>query len=309
MLKGKDLLTLKDLSQDELYQIFSKALGFKKKAKRLTVSSVLKNKTVALIFEKPSTRTRVSFEVAISHLGGYPIFLSAAELQLSRGEPIEDMGKVLSRYVDGIVIRTFAQKNIEQLAEASDVPVINGLSNDFHPCQGLADFLTILEEKDKLKGLNLAFIGDGNNVCNSLIFGSAKVGANLTVATPKGYEPEKEVVDAGLSESKKTGGKIELSNKPGQAAENADVIYTDVWTSMGNESEKEKRTKAFASFQINKNLLAKAKKDAIVMHCLPAHRGEEMTEDVLEDERCVVFDQAENRLHIAKAVLTLLLGD
>ncbi|MDI6822212.1 MAG: ornithine carbamoyltransferase [Actinomycetota bacterium] len=307
-LKGRDLLTLGDLGPDEIYLILSKAMEFKRLQRMGISHRYLEGKAVAMIFEKPSTRTRVSFEVALAHLGAHPIFLSAEDMQLGRGESIEDTGRVLSRYVDAIIIRTFAQRDVEKLAKDADVPVINALTDDFHPCQVLGDFMTILEKKDRLAGLKLAYVGDGNNVAHSLLMGSVKVGLNIFIASPKGYEPKKWIVDMALRNLRGLKPKVEMVNDPIKAVRNADIVYTDVWVSMGQEAERDERLSAFQSYQVNKELLAYAKPDAIVMHCLPAHRGEEITAKVMDDPRCVVFDQAENRLHVQKALLISLIG-
>ncbi len=307
-LKGRDFLTLADYSQDEIYQILSQALEFKR-SKRLNMSNQsLKGGTVAMIFQKPSTRTRVSFEAGIAQLGGHPLFLGAAELQLARGESMRDTGKVISRYVDGIVMRAFAHKDLEELAEGATIPVINGLTDDAHPCQVLADFMTILEKKNRLAGLKLAYVGDGNNVANSLLFGSVKVGINISISSPKGYEPKENVVRAAMRFMRGIRPKMGITEDPIEGVKNADIVYTDVWASMGDENEHEERKAIFAPYQVNKNLLAHAKDNVIVMHCLPAHYGEEITSDVLNSYDCVFFDQAENRLHVQKALLSLLLG-
>ncbi|MEW6189145.1 MAG: ornithine carbamoyltransferase [Actinomycetota bacterium] len=307
-LRGRDILTLGDLSPDEIYLILSKAMEFKRLQRMGVSHRYLEGKAVAMIFEKPSTRTRVSFEVGLAHLGAHPIFLSAGDMQLGRGESIEDTGRVLSRYVDAIIIRTFAQGDVEKLAKAADVPVINALTDDFHPCQALGDFMTILEKKDRLAGLKLAYVGDGNNVAHSLLMGSVKVGLNIFIASPKGYEPKKWIIDMALKNLRGLKPKAEVVNDPIKAVRNADIVYTDVWVSMGQEAERDERISAFQPYQVNKELLAYAKPDAIVMHCLPAHRGEEITAEVMDDPRCVVFDQAENRLHIQKALLISLIG-
>ncbi len=304
----RNLLTLKNYSQDEIYRLLSKALECKRKRARGAIEDDLRGKTVALIFNKPSTRTRVSFEAAISHLGGDSIYLTSSDLQLGRGETIEDTGKVLSRYCEAIVIRTFSHADVEALAEASSVPVINALTNDHHPCQALADLMTILEKKDRLASVDVAYIGDGNNVCNSLMIAAAKVGINLTVATPKGYEPDKQLVEEARSLITGVNG-LSVTNDPKKAAKGADVIYTDVWTSMGQEEETKKRQKDFRGFQVDEKLLSLADKEAIVMHCLPAHRGEEISAGVIDGPSSVVFDQAENRLHVQKALIKYLIAD
>jgi ornithine carbamoyltransferase len=263
---------------------------------------------VAMIFEKPSTRTRVSFEVGIAQLGGYPLALSGSDLQLGRGETIEDTGRVLSRYVDAVVVRTFGQERLEGLASTSDVPVVNALSDFEHPCQCLGDLLTIKEKKGKLPGLTLSYIGDGNNVAHSLLLGGAKSGMTVRVATPPGYEPIPQVVQRAREMGEETGGAAEVSNDPEAAAEGADVLYTDVWASMGQEEEASERSLVFQSFRIDQAMVERAGDDVIVMHCLPAHRGQEITDDVIDGPHSVVWDQAENRLHAQKAMLLWLLG-
>jgi len=304
-LKGKDLLTLNELSKDEIFYLLSKALELKRLRNLREPHHFLRDHTVALIFEKPSTRTRVSFEVGLSHLGAYPLFLEAQTLQLSRGETLEDMGAVLSRYVDGIVIRTFAQKRVEDLAKAAQVPVINGLSDDFHPCQILGDLLTILEKKAKLDGLKLAYLGDGNNVAQTLLIGAAKVGMDVVVVTPKGYGPKEEIVELAVKE-RQPGTTVAVSNDP-EEAKGADILYTDVWVSMGQEKNPDRKYE-FMPYQLNERLVSLAKPDCLVMHCLPAHRGEEITNAVMDGPNSVVLDQAENRLHVQKALLVAAIG-
>ncbi len=308
MLKGKDFLSLKDFSIEEITKLLRLSISFKQEfltGKR--VSNILKNKSLALIFEKPSTRTRVSFQVAINQLSGYSIYLDKSSTQLSRGETVSDTGKVLSRYVDGIIARVYSHQTLLELANSSTVPVINALSDLYHPCQALADLLTIIEKKGRTKGIKMAYVGDGNNVCNSLMIASSKTGINLMVATPPGYEPKQEVIELANKFSSETGSKIKVSNSPEEAVTDAEVIYTDVWISMGQEEEKDKRLRGFQGFQVNNDLLKFAKKDFIFMHCLPAHRGLEVSSDVLDDPlHSVVFDQAENRLHTEKAILSLL---
>ncbi len=308
-LKGRDFLTLADYSQDEIYQVLSQAIELKRSRRLNNSCQLLQGKSVAMIFQKPSTRTRVSFEAGIAQLGGYPLFLNANDLQLSRGESLEETGKVLSRYVEGIVMRAFAQKDLEELAEGATIPVVNGLTDDLHPCQVLADLLTVLEEKDRLAGLKLAYVGDGNNVANSLLIASAKMGINISISSPKGYEPNENVVRKAMHFLRGISPKVRISNDPVEGVKDADIVYTDVWTSMGDENEDEDRKLLFQPYQVNEALLAHAKDNAIVMHCLPAHYGEEVALDVLDNRNCVFFDQAENRLHAQKALLNLLLGD
>jgi ornithine carbamoyltransferase len=296
-------LSIADLTYKEILDLLDLARDLKAMRKLGEFSSELKGKSLAMIFEKPSTRTRVSFEVAMTELGGHALYLDASTLQLGRGETIEDTARVLSRYVHGIMIRAYKHETVRKLAEASTVPVINGLDDLEHPCQILADLMTILEFKGKFKGLKFAWIGDGNNVCNSSILACAITGMEISVACPKGYEPDSAII----AKARNLGVKLEIIHSPMDAARNADVLYTDVWVSMGNEAEMEKRKRDFIGYQINKALLEKAKKDAIVLHCLPAHRGEEITSDVVESENSKVFDQAENRLHTQKALLLKLL--
>ena len=292
----KDLISIKDLTSQEVKDIL--ILTDKLKKNKLKFSKILSGKTLALIFQKPSNRTRVSFEVGMYQLGGNAIYLSPSEINLGVRESISDVAKTLSRYVDTIVLRTFQHQNVVDLALFASVPVINGLSDFSHPCQALADIYTIKEKFKTLKGITLAYVGDGNNVCNSLLYAAAKVGLNMTVGAPVGYEPDKPV----LKESK-----AKLFNNAFDAVKSADVIYTDVWASMGQEKEAEDRRRIFKDFQVNKNLLKLANKNAIIMHCLPAHRGDEITDDVIDSKASVVFDQAENRMHVQKAILIKLL--
>ncbi len=306
-LKGKDFLSLKDFTPEEIKALLDLALKLKAEYKQGVRHEILKGKTLAMIFTKSSTRTRVSFEAGMFQLGGLAHFLSKQDLQLGRGETIADTARVLSRYVDGILIRTYEQAEVEELALYADVPVINGLTDLYHPTQALADMLTILEHKGKLEGIKLAFIGDGNNVANSLMIAGAKLGLEVRVASPPGYEPLEEIVEMSKAFAKEYGGKIVLGNDPVEASKGADVLYTDVWASMGQEKEVEERKNHFAGFQINNEILALADKKAIVMHCLPAHRGEEITDEVMDGPQSAVFDEAENRLHAHKAILAALL--
>ena len=301
----KDLISIGSLSSKEIDGLFS--LTDKLKKNKARFNKVLSGKTLALIFQKPSNRTRVSFEVGMYQLGGYSLYLSPGEINLGVRESIKDVAKTLSRYVDGIVLRTFEHKNALEMAKYADVPVINGLSDFSHPCQALADVYTIKEKLKKLKGKTLAYVGDGNNVCNSLLYTSAKAGLNMNVATPKGYEPGGGVFEAAKVIAK-NGVRINLFHKAQEAVKNADVIYTDVWASMGQEKETAKRKKLFKDFQVNKKLMKLAKKNVLIMHCLPAHRGEEITDEVIDSKNSVVFDQAENRMHVQKAILIKLLG-
>jgi ornithine carbamoyltransferase len=297
-------LTLNDFSSEEIHKLISTAEKLKSGVEKL---QVLSDKNIAAIFEKPSTRTRVSFEIAVSQLGGGFVFLRGDELQLSRGEPVKDTARVLGRYVDGLVARVYEHDDLVKLARYSGIPVINALSNLYHPCQILADFLTIKEKKKKLEGLKLAYIGDGNNVCNSLLVGCTKIGLNISVGSPKRYEPKKEIVEKAKNNIKESGSDFEILNSPKAAVKDADIVYTDVFVSMGDEKEMEERLKKFLpDFQVNARLLENASPNAIVMHCLPAHRGQEITEEVLEGKQSVVWDQAENRLHAQKAIFMCL---
>ncbi|MDQ3953923.1 MAG: ornithine carbamoyltransferase [Actinomycetota bacterium] len=302
----RDFLSIDDLNSDELEAILDDADRLKKDPG--SASRVLEGRQIALIFEKPSTRTRVSFEAAVSTMGGHAIVLRGDELQLGRGETIEDTGRVLSRYVDAIVVRTFGQDRIERLADAASVPVVNALSDFSHPCQGLADLQTVREQKGSLSGVSLAYIGDGNNVAHSLLFGGSKMGMDVRVATPAGHDPFPQVVERSTEIATRSGGRVTATNVVAEAAMGAEVLYTDVWASMGQESEAEARRKEFERYQINSDVVDMAADDVIVMHCLPAHRGEEITADVLDGPRSVVWDQAENRLHAQKALLAWLLS-
>jgi len=306
-LKGRSLLCLKDFTKEELEEFIFQGEKLKVEHYAGKNEKLLDGKTVAVLFEKPSTRTRISFAVAIHELGAFPLILETSNLQLVRGETVPDTAKVMGRMVQGIVARVFAQKTLEELAQFSGVPVINALSDFSHPCQALGDFLTIKEKKGRLQGVKLAYLGDGNNVANSLLIGGSILGLDVSIGTPKGFEPMKEVVEMALNFAKKSGSKIEIVNDPKEAAKDADVLYTDVWASMGQEAEHDKRVEIMKPFQINSDILKYAKEDAIVMHCLPAHRGEEITDEVLDGPHSVVFDQAENRLHIQKAILSLLI--
>lgn len=303
----KDLVSIKDLNLDDIENIFS--LTDQLKSKENSFAAPLAGKTLGLIFQKPSNRTRVSFEVGMFELGGNSIYLGPDDIKLGVREATKDIAKVLSRYLSAIVARTFSHNDILELAKYATIPVINGLSDLTHPCQGLADLYTIKEKKGTFKGLKMAFVGDGNNVLHSLLYGSASVGLNLSIATPLGYEPDKKVLKEAKEMAQKTKTEVYLSPNPQEVIENADIIYTDVWTSMGQEKEYQKRLKAFRNFQINATLVKKAKKDCLVMHCLPAHRGEEITDEVIDGKQSVVYDQAENRLHVQKAILLLLLGN
>ena len=309
MLKGKDLLSIHDLSVEEVNEILALAHELKAKQKAGIEHHLLKGKTLGMIFEKSSTRTRVSFQTGMYQLGGQALFLSNRDLQIGRGEPIKDTARVLSRYVDGIMIRTFEHEKVEELAEWSDVPVINALTDLLHPCQVLTDLLTIQEYKGKqLKGLKMAYVGYGNNMTNSYMYGCAKAGIDFVAATPKGYEPDMQVFENACKDAEETGASIKLVNDPFEAAKGADIVVTDTWASMGQEAEHDERKKIFKDYQVNEELLKVADKRVIVMHCLPAYRGEEITDDVLEAYADVIFDEAENRLHTQKAIMALTMG-
>ncbi|UNK18051.1 ornithine carbamoyltransferase [Paenibacillus sp. N3/727] len=306
--KGRDMIELDDYTTEEIQYLLDSAIEIKRKQKNGEVYEPLKGKTIGLIFEKSSTRTRVSFETGMFQLGGHALFLSKNDIQLGRGEPISDMAQVLSRYLDGIMIRTFGHDNVINLARYASIPVINGLSDMAHPCQVLADLQTILEHKGTLKGLKMAFIGDGNNMANSLLIGGAKMGMHVTVASPDGYEPDERIVQLSREIARETGAEITVTQNPLEAAKDADVIYTDVWASMGFEEEQKQREAAFASYQVNEELAKVAKPDYLFLHCLPAHRGEEVSEGVIDGANSVIFDQAENRLHAQKALMVALMG-
>mgnify|MGYP004442163275 CR=1 FL=1 len=298
----KHLLKLLDLSTDEIYGLLDLADQLKYEQKHGIAHPHLAGKSIGLIFQKSSTRTRVSFETGIYQLGGQPLFLSSKDLQIGRGEPVQDTARVLSRYLDGLMIRTFEQKEVEDLAGYGNIPVINGLTDSYHPCQVLADLMTIREKYGVLEGLKLAYIGDGDNMANSLIVGGLKTGMKVSVATPKGYEPLQEVLDFAAGNPN-----FELCNDPAQALKDADVVITDTWASMGMEEEKERRMRDFQGFTLDDELMTNAKEDAMVMHCLPAYRGQEITEKVFEDHADEIFEEAENRLHAQKAVMVELM--
>jgi ornithine carbamoyltransferase len=308
-LKGKDFLQLSDFTTDEILYLLNDALELKQMQKKGQPHPFLSGKVLGMIFEKSSTRTRVSFEVGMLQLGGHAIFLSSKDIQLGRGESISDTAKVLSRYVDGIMIRTFSHDSVKELAEHATVPVINGLTDLQHPTQVLADLLTILEHKGKLEGLKLCYIGDGNNnMAHSLMEGAVKVGMDVSIASPPGYLPDGKITEAAIKEGLQTGSSVVITNNPLEAIKDADVVVTDVWTSMGQEEETEKRLKAFEGFQVNEELCKQAKADYIFLHCLPAHRDEEVTGAIIDGTHSVVFDEAENRLHAQKAILKHLLA-
>ena len=311
MNKGMDLLSIHELSAADVEEILTLAADLKAKQKAGIPHKLLAGKTLGMIFEKSSTRTRVSFEVGMYQLGGQALFLSSRDLQLGRGEPIKDTARVLSRYLDGIMIRTYGHERIEELARYADIPVINALSDLLHPCQALTDLLTIREYKGKnLAGLKMAYVGDGNNMTHSLMYAAAKVGMHFAVATPEGYEPNAEVITNAKADAAATGATVTITHNPMEAVAGADVIVTDTWASMGQEAEHDARTAVFRPYQVNWELVAESGDPrCIVMHCLPAYRGEEITEDVFEEFADVIFDEAENRLHVQKAIMALVMGD
>ena len=306
-MNATDFLSIKDFSPSDIQYLLT--LARQVKTHPTTYSEALKRKTLALIFEKPSLRTRVSFDVGIQQLGGFSIYLSPAEINLGKRESVFDVAKNLERMVQGIMIRTFAHEIVEQMAEYASIPIINGLTDYSHPCQAMADYMTMWEVKGKLDGLKVAYVGDGNNVAHSLMFAGAQLGAHVWVATPKGYEPKAEATAWSVKRGKDTGGTCNVTNDAREAVSGADVVYTDTWASMGQEAEKEQRAKIFAPYQVNAKLFAQAKPDAIFMHCLPAHRGEEVTDEVIDSPRSVVFQEAENRLHAQKAIMLELMKD
>ncbi len=307
MASKRDLLSMLDVEKD-LIAILELAGSIKNRTKAGEPYEPLRGKSLAMIFEKASTRTRVSFEVGMTQLGGHALFLSPNDLQLGRGETIADTARVLSRFVDGIMYRAYKSENMRELARHATVPVINGLDDREHPCQILADLMTIQEHKGELKGLKLAYVGDGNNVCNSLLIGCAEVGMHAAAGTPEGYEPEAHLLSEARRIARETGARIEVVHDPFEAVKDADVVYTDVWVSMGMEKEREERERIFLPYQVNAKLVAAAKEGALVMHCLPAHRGLEITDDMVDGPQSVVLDEAENRLHAQKAVLVRLLA-
>ena len=306
-LRGRDFLAVNDFDGEELTELLDFAIQLKAEQKAGKEHHLLRGKTLGMIFQKSSTRTRVSFEVGMYQLGGSALFLSANDMQIGRGEPIKDTARVLSRYVDGIMIRTFDHGEVEQLASFAEIPVINGLTDLLHPCQAMADLMTILEYKGTLKGHKLAYVGDGNNVANSLLLACSKLGVDVAVASPKGYECLKEIVAAAKINGKHSGSTVTMTQDPKEAVKGADVVYSDVWASMGQEAEHQARLQVFKSYQVNDELMKAANEEAIVLHCLPAHRGEEITESVLEGKQSAVFDQAENRLHVQKAIMAKLM--
>jgi ornithine carbamoyltransferase len=295
----RDFISMFDLNKDEIYEIFELARQLKESQKKGVEHKILKDKTLAMIFEKPSLRTRVTFETGMTQLGGHAIYLAPSDIQLGKRETVPDAAKNLSCWVDIIMARVFAHKTVEDLAKSATIPVVNGLCDLEHPCQIMCDLFTIIEKKNSLNRILIAYIGDGNNVCNSLVAASTLLGFKLNIATPEGYEPYRKYLENTNS--------VNLTNGPRQAVADADIIYTDVWTSMGQEKESEKRKKIFALYQVNSELLKAARKNYLIMHCLPAHRGEEITDEVLDSPASIVFDQAENRLHIQKAIMVWLL--
>ncbi|MCZ8514903.1 ornithine carbamoyltransferase [Paenibacillus filicis] len=306
-LRGRDFIGLVDYEPAEIRYLIDLAIELKNKNKAGEVFQPLKGKTLGMIFEKSSTRTRVSFEVGMYQLGGHALFLSKNDLQIGRGESIYDTAQTMSRYLDGIMIRTFAHRTVIDLARGATVPVINGLTDLSHPCQALADYQTILEKKGRLQGLKVAYIGDGNNMVHSLMMGAAKLGVNFAVATPEGYDPDESVVQSSKEVASRTGASIYVGKDPKEAIADADVVYTDVWASMGFEAEQKEREAAFQHYQVNDELVKYANKDYLFMHCLPAHRGEEVSESVIDGPNSVIFDQAENRLHAQKAVMAAIM--
>ena len=305
---GKSFISIHDYSTEQIRRVLDLAQLLKKEQKAGVPHPILKGKTLGMIFMKPSTRTRISFEVAIWQLGGYALFLSSNDLQLKRGETIADTARVLSRYLDGIMIRTFAHSDVIDLATYGSIPVINGLTDMLHPCQAMADLLTAVERFGDLRGRKLTYVGDGNNVAHSLMFGGAKLGMYVTCVCPPGFEPDPAIVAAASEDGEATGARIEVVYDVAQGVAGADVLYTDVWASMGQEAEHAKRIKAFQGYQINQDVVAMAKPEAIVMHCLPAHRGEEITDEVCDGPQSALWDEAENRLHAQKAILALLMS-
>ncbi len=304
----KDLLSIHDLTAEEVGAIFRLAADLKGRQRRGIPHPLLPRKTLAMIFEKPSLRTRATFEVGMTQLGGHAIYLTPADIRLGQRETVQDAARNLERWVDGIMARTFSHQMVEKLAEHASIPVINGLTDRLHPCQILTDIFTLKEHRGDVRGLNVAYVGDGNNVCNSWCYGAAKTGIHLAVACPKGYEPDEEVWHKAREDARASGATLSLGHDPAAAVRNAHVIYTDVWASMGQEEEHAQRLRDFQDFQLNARLVELARPDVMVMHCLPAHRGEEITDDVIDGPHSVVFDQAENRLHVQKAILVLLMA-
>lgn len=306
-MKGKSLVSINDLTLEEMNQIFDVSKTLKEKKLTGEPHRILEGKTLGMIFSKPSTRTRISFQAGIYQLGGTGMYFGPNDLQLGKSENINDTAKVLSRYLDGIMIRTFSHQDVVDLARFGSIPVINGLTDLLHPCQVMTDLFTILEKKGTLRKLKLTYLGDGNNMAHSLLYGCSKVGMDLTLATPSDYKPNEEIVKGALDNAKYMGSKINIVTDPVEAVKDADVIYTDVWASMGQEAEAEERRKHFVQYQVNPELVENAKDDYIFMHCLPAHRGDEVVDDVIDSNNSVVFDEAENRLHVQKAIMALVM--
>ncbi|HKI78015.1 MAG TPA: ornithine carbamoyltransferase [Ignavibacteriaceae bacterium] len=306
-MKGKSLLSINDLTIEEIYEIFDVSKTLKQKLLTGEPHKVLEGKTLGMIFSKPSTRTRISFEVGIYQLGGIGLYFNQNDLQLKKSESIADTAKVLSRYLSGIMIRTFDHQDVVDLVKYGSIPIINGLTDLLHPCQVLTDLFTILEKKRTLKGLKLAYVGDGNNMAHSLLHGCSKVGMNISIASPSGYNPDAEIVKNSEKNAKYMGSKIEILDNPVDAVKDADIVYTDVWASMGQEKESAERKTKFASFQVNPTLVKNAKDDYLFMHCLPAHRGDEVVNEVADSANSVIFDEAENRLHVQKAIMALVM--
>lgn len=306
-MKGKSLISIHDLSLEEIYEIFDVSKSLKQKLLTGEPHRLLEGKTLGMIFSKPSTRTRVSFETGIWQLGGIGMYFGPNDLQLKKSESVSDTAKVLSRYLNGIMIRTFDHQDVVDLAKYGTIPVINGLTDLLHPCQVLTDLFTVLEKKRVLKGLKLAYIGDGNNMAHSLLNGCSKVGMDISIASPGGYKPLPEIVNNARANAKYMGSKVNIIDNPVEAVKNADIIYTDVWASMGQEKEADERKKIFKSFQVNSKLVKHAKEDYLFMHCLPAHRGDEVTNEVADSPNSVIFDEAENRLHVQKAIMALVM--
>lgn len=304
----KDFISLHDITKDELDMLLKLAIKLKTEQKQGIPHPILKGKTLGMIFTKSSTRTRISFEVGMTQLGGYPLFLSSNDIQLGRGETIYDTAKVMERYLDGIMIRTYSHQDVLDLAEYAEIPIINALTDLLHPCQVLADLLTTYEHKGKLENLKIAYIGDGNNMAHSIMYGAAKAGMNCAIATPDKYKCDEEVVENAKADFKASGKILTLTNDPIEAISNADVVYTDTWVSMGMEAEKAQRIKDFEGYCVNNELMKHADKDAVFMHCLPAYRGYEVADEVIDGPQSVIFDEAENRLHAQKAILATLMG-
>ncbi|MBR3791357.1 MAG: ornithine carbamoyltransferase [Clostridia bacterium] len=305
----KDFISLHDLTKEEIENLIKLSIELKTDLKKGIQHKILKDKTLGMIFSKSSTRTRVSFEVGMTQLGGYPLFLSANDIQLGRGETIYDTAKVLERYLDGIMIRTYSHDDVIELAKHADIPVINALTDLLHPCQVLADLQTVYEKKGTLENLKFTYIGDGNNMAHSIMYGCGKMGIDCAIASPQGYMPNQDVIDNAKEDFKKSGADLIITQDPVEAIKDADIVYTDTWVSMGQEAEKAERIKIFMPYQINKELFKNAKSDALFMHCLPAYRGYEVTEDVIDGANSVIFDEAENRLHAQKAIMATLMQE